>query len=195
MVHVTPLDPSRAPTIVMFIRHGEKPSDHGAPLGINHHGEHDNHSLSVRGWMRAGALAGLFAHAPLVSHPDVHPPERIVATKPSAEAKSRREINTADPIARRLNIVVDSDLGHGSEASVRENILTDPRATLVVWHHGTLGHLVRGFPIVNADEVPHHWPDDRFDLIWVLTREKGDEAYVFTSIDQSLLDGDVIPQR
>ena len=192
MVHVSPLDPSRAPTIVMFIRHGEKPSDHGAPLGINHHGEHDNHSLSVRGWMRAGALAGLMAHAPHASHPHVRPPERIVATKPTPEAKSRREVNTADPIARRLHLVVESDLEHGKESEVRENILADPRVTLVVWHHGTLGHLVRGFPIVNADDVPHHWPDDRFDLIWVLTRDPADEAYTFSSVDQGLLDGDVI---
>lgn len=193
MVHVTPLDPAQAPTIVMFIRHGEKPSEHGAPRGINHHGEHDNHSLSVRGWMRAGALAGLLAHAPSPAHPHVRPPERIVATKPSPEAKSRRELDTADPIARRLHLVVDSDLEHGSEDAVRENILGDPRVTLVVWHHGTLGHLVRGFPISNADAVPHHWPDDRFDLIWVLTREPGDTEFLFASVDQRLLDGDVTP--
>jgi hypothetical protein len=193
MVHVTPLDPAQAPTIVMFIRHGEKPSEHGAPRGINHHGEHDNHSLSVRGWMRAGALAGLLAHAPSLAHPHVQPPQRVVATKPSPEAKSRRELDTAEPIARRLHLVVDSDMEHGSEDAVRENILGDPRVTLVVWHHGTLGHLVRGFPISNADDVPHHWPDDRFDLIWVLTREPSDTEFVFSSVEQRLLDGDVTP--
>lgn len=191
MVHVTPLDPSRAPTLVMFIRHGEKPSDHGAPRGINDDGEHDNHSLSVRGWMRAGALAGLLAHTPSASHPQVQPPQRIVATKPSAAAKSRRELDTADPIAKRLNLVVDSDLEHGSETTVRENILSDSRVTLVVWHHGTMGHLVRGFPITNADDVPHHWPDDRFDVIWILSRDADSPEFTFTSIDQRLLDGDV----
>lgn len=191
MVHVTPLDPLKAPTLVMFIRHGEKPSDHGTPRGIDHSGEHDNHSLSVRGWMRAGALAGLLAHAPLTAHPEIHPPERIVATKPSEEAKSRREINTADPIARRLNLIVDSDMGHGNETAVRESILGDSRVTLVVWHHGTMAHLVRGFPISNADEVPHHWPEDRFDLVWILRRNSDDEMYTFISMDQRLLDGDV----
>jgi hypothetical protein len=116
-----------------------------------------------------------------------------VATKPSPEAKSRRELDTAEPIARRLHLVVDSDMEHGSEDAVRENILGDPRVTLVVWHHGTLGHLVRGFPISNADDVPHHWPDDRFDLIWVLTREPGDTEFEFSSVEQRLLDGDVTP--
>ncbi|MEY4015909.1 MAG: hypothetical protein RIS46_905, partial [Actinomycetota bacterium] len=48
----------------MFIRHGEKPGEHGPPHGINHDGEHDPHSLSLRGWTRAGALAGLLARGP-----------------------------------------------------------------------------------------------------------------------------------
>ena len=192
MVHVTPLDPAQAPTVVMFIRHGEKPSDHGTPRGINPHGEHDDHSLSVRGWMRAGALAAWLAHAPTPASPGLHPPQRIVATKPSAEAKSRREIDTAEPIARRLHVVVDSDIERGSELNVRESILGDPRPTLVVWHHGAMGHLVRGFPITNAADVPHHWPDDRFDLLWLLRREAADSEYTFSQIDQGLLDGDVL---
>ncbi len=192
MVHLSTFDPARAPTVVMFIRHGEKPSEHGAPHGINHHGQRDSHSLSVRGWMRAGALAGLLAHVPTPTHPELHPPERIVATKPSPEAKSRREVNTADPIAARLSIVVDSEIEHGDEKSVRESILNDSRVTLVVWHHGTTGHLVRGFPIVNPHDVPHHWPDDRFDLVWVLTRDPDATEFTFISVDQRLLDGDEV---
>jgi hypothetical protein len=35
--------------------HGEKPGESGKPHGINVDGEHDPHSLSVRGWRLAGA--------------------------------------------------------------------------------------------------------------------------------------------
>lgn len=192
MVHITAMDPAQAPTLIMFIRHGEKPGDHGAPHGVNHHGEPDEHSLSVRGWMRAGALAGLFGHVPIPTHSTAQPPQRIVATKPSSGAKSHREIDTATPIARRLGLVVDSDCERGSEEDVRESILADPRVTLVVWHHGELGHLVRRFPIVNAEDVPQQWPADRFDLIWVLARNPEDDAYTFTVVNQGLLDGDAI---
>jgi len=52
-----------APETIMFVRHGEKPGEGTRPHGVDHHGEHDEHSLSVKGWTRAGALAGLFAHA------------------------------------------------------------------------------------------------------------------------------------
>ena len=174
----------------MFVRHGEKPGKQGPPHGINHHGEHDSHSLSVRGWTRAGALAALLAHAPADSHPYVVVPERIIATKPSHEAKSRREVDTASPLAKRVQVDIDEEHGHGHEDSVRRSILADPRSTLVVWHHGTMTHLVEGFPISNIDEVPAHWPDERFDLIWVLTRGRNDDAYSFASVSQRLLDGD-----
>lgn len=183
-------DLAAAPLTVMFIRHGEKPSDHGVPHGINHHGEHDSHSLSVRGWTRAGGLAGLLAHGPWTSHPHVAVPERIVATRPTPEAKSRRELDTATPLAQRLNIVVEDDFTHGHEELLRLSILADPRPALIVWHHGTLSRLVRGFPITNSGDVPHDWPEHRFDLIWVLTRQPGEDAYTFTSVDQMLLEGD-----
>ena len=190
MVHETRLDPSTAPLVVMFIRHGEKPGEDGPPHGINHHGEHDPHSLSVRGWTRAGGLAGIFAQAPTPSHPTIVAPARIVATRPSQEAKSRREYDTAEPLARRLDIDVDDDHEHGHEHRLRDSILGDPRPTLVVWHHGTMAHLVRGFPISNGEDVPHSWPDDRFDLIWILARDADDEEYEFSVAAQSLLDGD-----
>lgn len=184
------LDPVRAPELIMFVRHGEKPSEHGAPHGINHHGEHDDHSLSVRGWMRAGALGALLSHAPTTIHPGVLTPQRILATKPSPEAKSHREVDTAQPIARRLHLVVESDFAHVDEAELRQSVLTDSRNTLVVWHHGNLGHLVRGFPIANINEVPERWPEDRFDLIWVLNRSANQEQYTYSAVDQALLDGD-----
>lgn len=190
MADASPLDPARAPLTVMFIRHGEKPSDHGVPHGINHHGEHDAHSLSVRGWTRAGGLAGLLAHGPWKSHPHVTIPERIVATRPTPEAKSRRELDTATPLAQRLNIVVEDQFTHGHENLLRQSILSDPRPALVVWHHGTLSTLVRGFPLANASDLPQDWPDHRFDLIWILTRGSSETTYQFVSIDQMLLEGD-----
>jgi hypothetical protein len=45
----------------MIIRHAEKPHHSSSPHGINAEGDHDGHSLTVDGWLRAGALVGLFA--------------------------------------------------------------------------------------------------------------------------------------
>ena len=185
------LDPLTAPLVVMFARHGEKPGDSGPPHGINDRGETDKHSLSVRGWTRAGALAALLAHAPMGSHPHLVRPERILATAPTHEARSRREMDTAAPLGSRVRVDVEGVHGHGSEDAARQDILGQSRNTFVVWHHGSLGHFVNGFPIANPEDVPSVWPDDRFDMIWILRREPDQTTYTFSSVDQRLLSGDV----
>src|SRR5215510_8472931 len=43
-------DHKEAPEIIMFVRHGEEPGEGSRPHGVDHHGEIDEHSLSVKGW-------------------------------------------------------------------------------------------------------------------------------------------------
>jgi hypothetical protein len=180
-----------SPEIIMFVRHGEKPGEGSKPHGVNHLGEHDEHSLSVLGWTRAGALAGLFAHAPSNAHPHVVRPGRIIATRPTEGAKSKREIHTAAPTAKRLNLPVEDSHTHGNEGDLAKAVLGKPEPVLVVWHHGTMAKIVRHFPIVNHSDVPKHWPDERFDLIWVLVRQPGTElSYRFVAVPQMLLADD-----
>ena len=174
---------------LMFIRHAEKPGDHGGPHGVNHHGEPDPHSLSVRGWTRAGALAALFGHAASAADGLVTP-QRVVATKASEKAKSRREVDTATPTAKRLALDLDERYGHGDEAALATDLMDAGHDALIVWHHGNLPELLSHLPIANRADVPSAWPEDRFDLIWVLTRS-GD-AYAFAQVDQDLLDGDQV---
>ena len=49
------------PHKILVIRHGEKPTPLG-PAGIKEDGREDDHSLVVRGWQRAGALASYFCY-------------------------------------------------------------------------------------------------------------------------------------
>ena len=137
---------NEAPEIIMFVRHGEKPGEGSPPHGVNRHGERDEHSLSVRGWTRAGALASLFAHAPSKSHPHVVRPGRIFATRPTHEAKSKREMHTAEPTAKRLKIDVEDSHTHGNEEDLVKEVLGRPESTLIVWHHGTHGETRAPFP-------------------------------------------------
>jgi hypothetical protein len=184
--------PENAPEVIMFVRHGEKPGEGTEPHGVNAEGKHDGHSLSVLGWTRAGALAGFFAHAPSAAHPNVVKPERILATRPTPDAKSKREIDTATPTARRLNLEIEDDHTHGNEKNLVAEVLGRPESTLIVWHHGTMSKIVRHFPVVNKKDIPHRWPDDRFDLIWVLVRQPGDElTYRFVVVPQMLLADDL----
>ena len=48
--------------MIMLIRHAEKPlHPSGSPHGVDQEGQQDPHSLTVTGWIRAGALIELFA--------------------------------------------------------------------------------------------------------------------------------------
>lgn len=177
--------------VIMFIRHGEKPGDDGPPHGINNKGENDPHSLSVRGWTRAGALAALFAHAPYDTHPHVVVPSRIVATKSTDSYKSKREVDTATPLAHRLALPVDENFDHEHASNLAVSLLSDSRPTLVVWHHGSMTDVIAGLPVSNRDDIPHRWPEDRFDLIWTLSKPAGESQYRFDVVAQQLLDGDL----
>src|SRR5450432_2760145 len=56
--------PTPFASTIMIIRLGEKPPEPPAsppPFGVTPDGRQDDHSLSVRGWQRAGALATFFA--------------------------------------------------------------------------------------------------------------------------------------
>lgn len=180
------------PQTIILIRHGEKPHDGGRPHGVNSHGEHDGHSLSVRGWTRAGALAAMFAHTPHPTHPALVAPQRIFATRPTHAARSTRELDTATPTARRLGLKVDDSVAHGDEAELVRLLLAQRGDALVVWHHGQLVELVHAFPLANPDDVPAAWPDERFDLYWILTSDDTTTSpiYRFSIVPQRLLDGD-----
>ena len=179
-----------SPNTIMFIRHGEKPSESGAPFGVNQHGKEDSHALSVRGWQRAGALAGLFKLAQPSGYPGLVTPAAIYATAPNSDSHSTREFNTAQPLADALNVQVNVDFPHGHEHHLATHIVGQALDTLVVWHHGELPAAIAEFPVVNIDDVPSQWPEERFDLVWVLQRDAGSLQYTFSQLNQRLLDGD-----
>lgn len=180
-----------APNVIIMARHGEKPADHGTPFGVDHHGRTDEHSLSVAGWMRAGALAALFGQLPSAGHPGLVRPGRVYATGPTADAKSMRETHTAQPTADRLHLALDASFQHGHEARLAAAVCAQDEDALIVWHHGGLADLVRHFDLVNDGDVPDAWPEDRYDLFWILTREPGDsETFRFAALPQRLFGGD-----
>jgi broad specificity phosphatase PhoE len=174
----------------MFTRHGEKPSESGTPFGVDQHGEKDEHALSVRGWQRAGALAGLFQMNASAKYPGVVKPGVIYATAPSSQSHSTREFNTAEPLAKALGLAVNTDFEHGHEHKLVKHVLEQNENALVVWHHGEIPAALSSFAISNASEVPDEWPEERFDLIWVLTNVDKGTSYRFTSVNQQLLSGD-----
>ncbi len=175
------------PSLIMFIRHGEKPGkDGGAPLGVTPEGAADIHSLLVRGWIRAGALVRFFGSA----HDGIETPDVIFAASAgdAASPHGKRASQTVTPLSLARGIRLDTRFEVGSESGVAAKILQQDGAVLVCWEHHNIPLIVAALGI--DDAAAASWPDDRFDLIWLFTSSQPG-SYSFTAMNQSLLEGDI----
>lgn len=172
--------------VVIIVRHAEKPEPDG-PHGVDHHGHPSAHGLTPRGWSRAGALAARMAYAGRPGD-DIVRPQRVYATATDPDHASDRPRLTAHGIAKRLGVDMRDHLGRGDESALAKDVISGGEPTLIVWDHGHIPTLARAFPLAAGTEVPEPWPEDRFDLYWVLT--PGDSGYTLAIAPQELLAGD-----
>lgn len=163
----------------MVIRHGEKPSDDGSVRGVDVAGSPNSFELSVRGWQRAGALAGFFAA--------IEEPAFLFAPGVTEEAPSVRAEHTLVPLAERLGKSISTEFSKGDEVALVSAIAELPGAVLVAWEHKAIVDI--GNALMGAtDRTPQAWPEDRFDIVWVFEREES--GWRFRQVPQLLLGGD-----
>lgn len=168
----------------MIIRHAEKHNG-GAERGVNIDGVHTKHELTVRGWQRAGALVRYFA--PVGGPPascQISTPRSIFASAATPDSPSLRSQHTVMPLAEVLGLEVNKEYAEGEEDAAASAALAAPGPVLISWHHSHIPPLVRC--IAGSDiGCPQHWPDDRFDLVWILDRPEGG-AWSFYQVPQRL---------
>jgi broad specificity phosphatase PhoE len=172
---------------IMVIRHAEKPDGSG---GVMPDGSTNPEALIPTGWQRAGALVRLFVP------PDGHfadtrlaSPGTVYASGVGHHSKSLRPQQTVTPLSAKLGLRVNTDHPKGDEAALVQAATTIGGTVLIAWEHEAIpaiAELVLG----SSQNVPQHWPDDRFDLVWVFDRPDGHGAWSFTQVPQVLLAGD-----
>jgi hypothetical protein len=164
------------PSLVMIIRHGEKPGD---PNNDSTGGKY----LSVLGSARAAALPSLFTPDPtttpvsglIQSMCDLKPasaskfsgsyepsgakagaprfpvPNFLFATKP--DSSSHRPLDTITPLGQALGIKVEDPYDNNDFAKVEKLIMKDHPGTyankvvLICWHHGKAPDLAQSFGV------------------------------------------------
>jgi hypothetical protein len=174
--------------IIMLMRHAEKPlHPSGSPHGVNPDGQEDPHSLTVTGWIRAGALGELFAPSRGAPPPELKRPDTIYASA-HAGGHSKRSIQTVGPLAARLGLQIIKRYAAGDEARLTKETSTRPGAALIAWHHEALHRIAHHLSGVKPNP-PQYWPSDRFDVIWTFT--PNDHGWDFVQIPQLLLPGDL----
>ncbi len=171
--------------LVMIIRHGEKPD--GSEPGVDAGGEQDDSSLTAVGWDRAHRLVGLFDPAQGPVRPGLARPAAIYAAGVTGEAEGQRTRETVTPLARALGIPLNTDLGRSDEKELAKDVADQPGPTLICWQHGGIPEIVAAFPHVTPGP-PQVWPDDRFDVVWTLT--KTPDGWRFAQLPELVLPQD-----
>jgi phosphohistidine phosphatase SixA len=176
---------------IMIIRHGEK-HQHGSHFrGVTEDGHRARHELTVRGWQRAAALVHLFAPAGgLPQGSAIETPRSIFASDATKRSPSMRAMHTAGPLAAALGIQVNHDFEEDEEAALAAAASAAPSPILIVWHHGHIIRLAKEIAGRHL-ECPSDWPDERFDVIWILERRTARaHIWTFSQVAQCLLPGD-----
>jgi hypothetical protein len=182
-----------APVRIMFIRHSEKPKGSGA-RGVTADGTEDSESLTPRGWQRAGALVRYFC--PLADSRQLSAtaaamtPTVVFAAGTGPDSPSQRPIQTATPLVDLLQTLRPTPfITHhlkGDHKAVIADVLAQTGTVLLVWEHKEIAPLAALVP--DAPAIPKHWPDDRFDIVWIFDRTA--TGWTFSQQPQLLLSDD-----
>ena len=179
------------PETVCLIRHAEKQLGAGPPLGVTADGRPDPRSLTPRGWQRAGALVTLFGpgRAP-EARAALPTPARLLASGVGPHSESRRPIETLQPLSERLGLTLDEPFLQDELDQLATAIRASEGHVLVAWEHKRIPLIAKSLS-GDAGTVPAVWPDDRYDVIWVLRPDPSSPGvFGLTQIPEMLLAGD-----
>jgi hypothetical protein len=169
----------------MIIRHGEKPD--GSHPGLDANGKLDDSSLTEIGWNRAHRLVDLFDPSQGSLRPGLSRPKVIYAAGANNSGEGQRTRETVAPLADKLGIPVDTSFGKGDETKLVGQVLAQPGPTLICWQHGEIPAIAAAFPSVTPTP-PLKWPDNRFDIVWTLTRSA--DGWHFAQLPELVLPQD-----
>jgi hypothetical protein len=163
------------PAQVVIIRHAEKP-----PIG---------NDLNAQGYQRANALPGFFSSNSIVDA--FGDPVAIYAMAPSKADGTMRPIETVTPLAQQLGLTIQENYTKNDLQPVVSEIMNDPqydgRMVVVCWEHTVIPQLAQTFGLTNG---PTMWPDNVFDIAWVLHFDGNSAVDGFVMVPENVLPGD-----
>ena len=176
--------------VVMIVRHAEKPAGSGTPKGVTADGLPDPESLTPRGWQRAGALVGLFVPDPSASRrPSLPTPTHLLASQVGPQSSSRRPLETLQPLGDRLGLTIDVRFLKEELGQLARAVRGIDGVVLISWEHHLIPSIANMI-IGDTTSAPQIWPDDRFDLVWLIDLSVPGKPPAFRQVPQLLLAGD-----
>ena len=176
------------PVTISLIRHAEKQYGEGPPYGVLADGSRDPYSLTPRGWQRAGALVSLFVPRPGAAAGALLPtPAHLFASEVGPHSHSRRPAETLQPISDRLGVRIAEPVLQDALDELVAAIRSCEGHVLVAWEHKRIPLIVDR--LLGDASAPQTWPDDRFDLVWLIELD-GAGRLRLRQVPQLLLAGD-----
>jgi hypothetical protein len=114
-------------------------------------------------------------------------PATIYAAGANDQGEGARTRETVAPLAAKLGLTVNTSYGKGNEETLVKHVLAQPGPVLISWQHGEIPAIAETFPSVSPTP-PSEWPDDRFDVVWVLT--KAADGWHFAQLPELVLPQD-----
>jgi hypothetical protein len=173
------------------MRHAEKQIRDQLPQGVSVDGTPDPESLTPRGWQRAGAIVGLFVRRNgAAGSADLPTPSHLFASEIGPHSQSRRPIETLQPLAERLGLSINEPFLQDELDGLVAAVLECDGDVLVAWEHKRIP-LIANRLVSDQATVPQVWPDDRYDVTWVLEPSlELQPAFRLRQVPQLLLAGD-----
>jgi hypothetical protein len=122
-------------------------------------------------------------------------PFALYASRPVEESDdfTVRCIQTLVPTALKLNLPIHSPFGPGQEQQLVQSIFSnrhyDGKNIVICWHHTFIAALITAFGYTPPGDISPY-PNNRFDLVWVMTFPAPIPPVVINPILQELLYGD-----
>jgi hypothetical protein len=173
---------------IMIVRHAEKPD--GSNAGVDPNGTQNDEDLIVRGWQRSGGLVRLLAprNGNFVD-PNLATPTTIFASKVAKHSESWRPQHTVLELADVLGLQLSADRLKDDLQGLAQDAVKAAGPVLIAWEHQNIPSIVN-LITGNTTTCPQKWPDDRFDLVWVLDQVDPSGSWSFAQVPQLLLSGD-----
>jgi hypothetical protein len=183
---------------LMIIRHAEKPDRAWPGPGLTIEGKHDDKSLVIRGWQRAGSWSALFGTN--LGGSDFPQSQVIYAANPSPQPPpsdpdievSQRPFGTVEPLANRLGFKPVKTWSVGQEQELVSEVTKLSGVVLVCWEHkriisDMLPAIISG---AHVPGIPSKWDGSRFDVVLRFDRAGPTAPWSFKQCFPQLLDGD-----
>jgi len=152
--------PEPRPAQIILIRHAEKPADPEDP------------HLSRAGVRRAERLLSFITTNPAMTRFGL--PVAVFATRATRHDNGQRTQETVAPLARALNLPVQTPYLGRDYARLARLILANPAYTgktvLICWNHDEIPQLVAALGVTPE---PPKWKGSVFDRVYVITYRAG----------------------